>query len=188
MGELDLRHNWYLVPSLLYFETGSHLGTAQGIAQPTTDVSFNFTDTHLKIYSLRLPVNFIYKIQIDSSLKIILGGGPYIAMALSGTEKGNAYGYSTSNTSDLVDLPINNTVQKSNQVSYATLGISRTAPFDIGGQFLAGLEFRNKYQFSFAYSRGFSFAYRNGYANAGNNVFTLSLGYFLFGHNRKPQL
>jgi hypothetical protein len=194
LGELEMRNNWFLQASLLYFETGSHLRNRQGLPGSGNFV-VDFTNTNLRIYSLRLPVNFIYKINTGlplkgSPLKVLLGGGAYFSETISGTEKGYSTGHSNAPGDDLTATiygNIDNKVQVSNQLSSAAAGVSRAAPFDIGGNLLIGAECK-KYELTINYSRGFSRVYRTTFANTGNNVFTFSLVYFLAGHARKPNL
>lgn len=194
MGELELRNNWFLQASVLYFESGAHLRNRQGLPS-SGNFNTDLTNTTLRIYALRVPVNFIYKINTGipykgANLKILLGGGAYISQTLSGTEKGYSVGHSSAPGDDNtvpVYGKIDNKVQISDQLSYAALGISRVAPLDAGGTLLLGAEWK-KYELNFNYSRGFSRVYRSTFANTGNNVFSFSLVYFLYGHARKPKL
>jgi hypothetical protein len=121
-------------------------------------------------------------------LKVFAGAGPYIAKALSGTETGTYYG--TTNTGanyTAVNGPINNTVKINGNFSQASLGVSNVASIDIGLDVLAGIQYK-KLQISASWNRGFSTVYRTPYVNLGNQFWNFTLGYLIFGHERKPKL
>src|SRR5258707_13867719 len=82
-AEYDLGYSGLEIqPALMYASTGAHLGQAKGFANSGTFV-IGFSDTKLKINSIRLPVNLVYSYRIDSKWKVFGGLGPYIGKYLS---------------------------------------------------------------------------------------------------------
>ena len=189
VGELDLGGSGVVFqPAVLYYENGSHLGNAAGFID-NGNVTIDYTNTTLKIYSIRVPLNFIYKFPITSKFKVLGGMGPYFAKTLSANEKGYYMGNIEDANGNYVFAggPINNKAQISSGVSYATGGVSRVNSYDIGGDVLIGAEYK-KFQFTINYNRGFTRMYRTAYANCGNFAWNFTLAYLLFGHDRKPSL
>jgi hypothetical protein len=187
-AEYDLGYSGLqLRPELMYAVTGSHLGQSKGFANQGNFV-VGFSDTKVKINTIRLPVNLVYSVRIDSKWKVFAGLGPYIAKNLSGTEKGHYTGYDDSgNNYDPATYPINNKIRLSSDQSYNTLGKSNVASLDAGMDIVAGVQYK-KLQISAAWMRGFSREYHTNYVNMGNTVWNFTLGYVLFGHERKPKL
>lgn len=187
-AEYDLGYSGLMLqPALMYAENGAHLGQSKPFV-PIGDYTIGFSDTKLQYYSLRLPLNLVYGYRIDPKFKVFAGIGPYIAMTLSGTEKGNSTGYTTSGGNfQFQTMPINNKVKISTDASAATLGYSNVAPIDIGMDILLGFQYK-KLQVSASWNRGFSKMYHTSYVNLGNEFWNFTLGYVLFGHERKPKL
>lgn len=189
VGEIDLGYSgMVLQPALLYYEDGSHLGNSIGFID-NGPATIDYSNTHVKVYSLRLPVNFVYKFNVTDKIKVMGGLGPYIAKTLSGTEKGFWEGSTEDANGNFAFAGggINNKIQVGNGYSYAVGGTSKIAPIDIGGDLLLGAEYK-KIQFTINYSRGFSRMYRTTYANCGNFAWNFGFAYLIFGHDRKPKL
>jgi hypothetical protein len=187
-AEYDLGYSGLVLqPALMYAFTGAHLGQSLGFDQQGPDVT-GYADTHLKINTLRLPVNLLYTYRLDSKWKVFGGLGPYIGYNLSGTETGY-YLYSNESTSNYTPgkALIKNTLHISNGVSYNTIGRSNIAPLDAGVNIMVGGQFK-RVQFSVNYMRGFITQYHTYYVNMGNQDWNFTLGYVLFGHERKPKL
>jgi hypothetical protein len=171
----------------MYAATGAHLGQSKGFSDQGNYV-VGYADTKLRINTLRLPVNLLYTFRIDSKWKVSAGLGPFIAKNLSGTEKGYYRGYDNStNVYTPFQFPINNTVKLSNDPSFNTLGKSNVAPIDAGMDIMLGVQYK-KFQFSAAWMRGFVRQYHTAYVNMGNQDWNFTVGYLLFGHERKPKL
>jgi hypothetical protein len=192
VAEYDLGYSGIeLQSALLYSETGSHLGQGKGftINPAMPEFQYGFTSSELKIYSVRLPVNILYSYRIDPKFKVFGGVGLYIAKALSGTETGTYYGtYSNQgNNFTTGSGPINNQVKFNSNFSQASLGQSNVASIDFGFDILAGLQYK-RLQISASWNRGFSTVYRTPYVNLGNQFWSFTLGYLIFGHERKPKL
>jgi len=188
IAEIDLNSSGLMIqPSLSYYVYGSHLANSTGF--PSGNVIIDYSNTMLYIYSLRLPVNLVYKFSITDKWKVFAGIGPYVAKALSGTEKGYYKGYYTASDGSYVGVgvQINNKAKLSTDLSNAPAGITNINPYDVGGNVLLGLEYK-KFQFAINYSRGFTKVYRSSYANTGNFAWNFSLAYMIFGHNKKPAL
>ncbi|HEY4111354.1 outer membrane beta-barrel protein [Puia sp.] len=187
-AEYDLGYSGLEIqPALMYASTGAHLGQSKGFANSGNFV-IGFSDTKLKVNTIRLPVNLLYSFRIDSKWKVFAGVGPYIAKNLSGTEKGFYTGYdNSSNVYVPGTFPINNKIHISGDNSYATLGKSNVASLDAGMDALIGLQYK-KLQISASWVRGFSREYHTDYVNMGNMNWNFTLGYVLFGHERKPRL
>jgi hypothetical protein len=188
VAELDLGNNFVLQPALLYYGTGSHLGNAAGFVDPP-GFHIGYSNTHLIIYSLRLPVNFLYKFRVNDEVKILLGMGPYIAKGVSGREKGFYTADSTNGSSfgNVITNPIDNPVKFSNGPSSSTQGVANVAPYDVGGDILAGVQYR-KWEWTINFSRGFTNVYHNSFANGGNVIWSFSVAYLLFGHEHRSIL
>ncbi|GGB12877.1 hypothetical protein GCM10011511_40650 [Puia dinghuensis] len=187
-GEYDLGYSGFEIqPALMYVESGSHLGQSKGFPGEGNFV-IGYSDTHLRIYSLRLPVNLLYSYRVNSKWKVFGGLGPYIQKNLNGTEKGWYIGYDNStNNYTPGGGPIKNNIKLSSDGSYATIGQSNVASIDAGMNILLGLQYK-KLQFSVGWMRGFVTQYKTSYVNLGNQSWNFTLGYVLFGHERKPRL
>ena len=188
VAEYDLGYSGVVIqPALLYAGNGSHLVQAQDLPQ-IGDYQVGQTDTKLQFYSLRLPLNILYAYRVSPKVKVFGGLGPYIAYTLSGTEKGHSTGYTISGSNYVYQtIPIDNKVKISTNGSSAASGISNVAPIDIGMDILLGAQYK-KLQISASWNRGFSRMYHTNYVNMGNQFWNFTLGYVLFGHERKPRL
>jgi len=187
VGELDLGSSGFVFqPAVLYYVNGSHLANSVGFID-NANVTIDYSNTTVKVNSLRIPLNFIYKFAVTDKIKVFGGLGPYFAKTLSGTEKGYYVGNIQEANGDYTPAggAINNKVQISNGISYAPGGISRVNSYDIGGDLLIGAEYK-KFQFTINYDRGFTRMYRTTYANCGNFAWNFTLAYLIFGHDRKP--
>ena len=188
VAEYDLGYSGLMIqPALMYAENGGHLGQTKPFV-PIGDYTIGYSDTKLQYYSLRLPINLIYGYRFNPKLRVFGGLGPYVAMTLSGTEKGYSTGYTTSNGGfQYATMPINNKVKISTRPSAATQGISNVAPVDVGMDILLGFQYK-KMEISASWNRGFTRMYYTGNVNLGNQFWNFTVGYMLFGHDRKPKL
>jgi hypothetical protein len=185
-AEYDLGYSGLMLqPALMYAENGSNFGNTAGFNNPA-DYVIGYSSTYIRIYSLRLPVNLIYKYEINSKWKVFAGLGPYIAKNLNGTEKGYYQIVYVSNN-QAGAAPINNTMKISSNTSYAPGGVSNMTGFDFGADFLLGFSYK-KFDISASYNRGFTQLYHTTYTDLGNDFWSFTVGYTLFGHKRKPKL
>ena len=67
------------------------------------------------------------------------------------------------------------------------LGNSNVASIDAGMDILLGFQYK-KLEVSASWMRGFSRQYHTSYVNMGNQIWNFTLGYVLFGNERKPKL
>ena len=185
-AEIDLGYSGLILqPALMYAENGTNFGNTSGFID-NANYSVGYSSTYLRIYSIRLPVNVIYKFDISDKWSVFAGIGPYLAKNLGGTEKGyyqvvfNASGQPGA-------FPINNTLHSSGDVSYAPSGVSNVTAFDLGADVLFGFSHK-RLSISVSYNRGFIELYHTSYTDLGNVFWNFTVGYTLFGHKRKPKL
>ncbi|MBS1661630.1 MAG: outer membrane beta-barrel protein [Bacteroidetes bacterium] len=190
MAEYDLGHtNLILQPAVLYAESGSHLGNRIGLGS-VGNVHIGFSNTTIKVQAIRVPVNLLYKWDINNGkVRILAGLGPYIAKNISGTEKGYFQGDTLNNSGGYTTIKydVNNKVEFKSGKSSVVSGITRIAPYDIGMDIQIGAQYK-KFQFAFNYTRGFTRLYSTNYVNAGTAITNFTLSYIIFGHDIKPKL
>ena len=174
-----------LQPALLYVENGTNFGNTQGFID-NANYSIGYSSTYLRIYSIRLPINLLYRFAITNKWGVFGGFGPYIAKTLGGTEKGYYQVVYTANNQPGA-FPINNTLHNSTNPSYAPGGVSNVASFDFGADVLLGFSYK-RFDFSASFNRGFTELYRTPYTDLGNQFWNFTVGYTLAGHHRKPKL
>lgn len=185
-AEYDLGYSGFEIqPSLVFAENGTNFGNTQGFVD-NADYSIGYASSYMRIYSLRLPVNLLYKFAITNNWRVFAGFGPYIAKNLSGTEKGY-YQVAYNSTGDQGTFPINNTMKISNARSYGTGGTFNVTGFDLGADFLVGVSYK-RFDVWASFNRGFTQTYRTTYTGLGNQFWDFSVAYRLFGHYRKPKL
>jgi hypothetical protein len=186
-AEYDLGYSGITIqPALMYAVTGAHIGQTQGF-RDNNAFSYSFSDSRVTVNAIRLPVNILYTYRIDPKFKVFAGLGPYVAKNLSGTEKGNFTGDSSNNQYTSFTLRFKNTVSINGNPSQATQGQSNVASVDVGMDVLMGFQYK-KLEVSVAWMRGFSRQYHTSYVNLGNQIWNFTLGYVIFGHERKPRL
>jgi hypothetical protein len=192
VAEYDLGYSGLVLqPAIVYAENGSHVQNVQGFVNPPNAI-IGLSNTSLKVYSVRVPINLIYKYAINDRLRVFGGAGPYVAKNISGTEKGYYEGYYTNQmNSDGSYVTFSNTIDNkakfNNNPSSATQGVTNITSFDFGGDIVIGASYK-KFDLSINYSRGFSRIYHTTYVNAGNTFWNFTLAYTIFGHYRKPKL
>ena len=186
-GEYDLGYSGLeLVSSLNYALNGAHIGQSLGFPSDP-NLTYDFSDTRVKIYSLSLPVNLEYGFRVSPKLKVFGGAGLYISKNLSGTEKGN---YSVDSTTNILygyTFRRTNNLKFNNNASNYVLGQSNVSPIDFGMDILLGFQYK-KLQISASYNRGFVKEYHTSYVNMGNQFWNFTVGYVLWGKERKPKL
>jgi hypothetical protein len=184
-GEYDLGYSGLVIqPALMYAMNGSHTGQSTGFVN-NANFSYYFTDTKTKVYSLRLPINLLYTYRISPKFKVYGGFGPYIAKNLSGSEKGTIFGDSANNNN--YAFPLNNKLKFNSKESYNFLGQSNVASMDFGMDIMLGFQYK-KVEISASWNRGFTRQYYTSQVNLGNDFWNFTVGYVLFGHERKPKL
>jgi hypothetical protein len=186
VAEYDLGYTGISIqPALMYAENGTNFGNTAGFID-NANYTIGYSSSYLRVYSIRLPVNLVYRFQISDKWGVFAGAGPYLAKNISGTEKGYYQVVYTSNNQEAA-FPINNKANFSTKVSSGTLGTTNIAPFDFGADFLIGFSYK-KFDVSASYNRGFTQLYHTTYTDLGNQFWNFTVGYTLFGHHRKPKL
>jgi hypothetical protein len=186
-GEYDLGYSGLEIqPALMYSLNGAHIGQSQGFPYDPNR-TYDFYDTRVKIYSVTLPINLLYSYRVSPKFKVFGGLGPYISKSLSGTEKGNYTVDSSNNLLYGYTFRKTNTLKWNNNASDYALGQSNAASIDVGFDVMAGFQYK-KLQISASYNRGFVKMYHTSYVNMGNQFWNFTVGYVLFGHDRKPKL
>jgi hypothetical protein len=185
-AEYDLGYSGIAIqPALMYAENGTNFGNTIGFVD-NANYSIGYSSTYLRMYSIRLPVNVMYKYAITDKWKVFAGIGPYLAKNIGGTEKGYfQVVYSANNQPGA--FPINNTLKISGDPSYAPGGVSNVTAFDFGADILMGFSYK-RIEFSASFNRGFTQVYHTTYTDLGNQFWNFTVGYTLFGHDRKPKL
>jgi hypothetical protein len=185
-AEYDLGYSGIAIqPALMYAENGTNFGNTIGFVD-NANYSNGYSSTYLRMYSIRLPVNVMYKYAITDKWKVFAGIGPYLAKNIGGTEKGYfQVVYSANNQPGA--FPINNTLKISGDPSYAPGGVSNVTAFDFGADILMGFSYK-RIEFSASFNRGFTQVYHTTYTDLGNQFWNFTVGYTLFGHDRKPKL
>lgn len=185
-AEYDLGYSGFVLqPSLVYAENGTNWENTTGFYDNANSV-IGQTNTYLRIYSLRLPINLLYKYAVTDKWRVFIGLGPYVARNLGGTEKG----YYTSIddvTGKQSVYQINNTLKINSNPSYSINGQSNINGFDVGADILLGFSYK-KLDISASWNYGFTTTYHTTYTNMGNEFWNFTLGYTIFGHYRKPKL
>lgn len=186
--EYDLGYTGFILqPALVYAENGTNFRKITGFYDNSYGAStIGESDTYLRIYSIRLPVNLIYKYELTKNWRVFAGIGPYVAKNLGGTEKG--YYTLINNSTGAKTLPaINNTLKISSNQSYSIDNNSNVTGFDVGVDFLLGFSYR-KFDVSASWNRGFTTVYHTRYENLGNQFWNFSVAYRIFGNYRKAKL
>jgi len=185
-AEYDLGYSGLMIqPALMYAENGTNLKNTTGFID-NLEYNIGESDTYLRIYSLRLPINLVYKFAITDKWRVFAGIGPYLAKNLNGTEKGY-YTQIYNSNGNKVYAPINNTMKFSSNPSYAPGGSSNMTSFDFGADFLLGFSYK-RFDVSASFNRGFTQVYHTSFLDLGNQFWHFTVGYTLFGHYRKPKL
>lgn len=186
VAEYDLGYSGFILqPALLLAENGTNLGNTQGFID-NANYSIGYSSSYIRFYSVRVPVNLVYKYAISDKWRAFVGLGPYVSKNVSGTEKGYYQIVYTANN-QFGAFGINNTMHISNNPSYAPGGVSNMAGFDFGADFLVGVSYK-KFDFSASFNRGFTEMYHTTYTDLGNQFWNFTVAYTILGHYRKAKL
>lgn len=143
----------------VYFQPGITV-LGKGVKEYQNAQTNTITLTYLEV-----PLTVLYKFNLNTLGKIYLGGGPYVAMGLSG----------------------NNQLEGINTVSGSNVSFGNDEDykkFDLGVNFTTGLELNNHLTFNMKYTLGLSdIASTNpddvNTTSVKNRVFTIGLGFWL---------
>jgi hypothetical protein len=166
ISEIQISQQIFLQPALGYVGAGTQ-------KYQTYNALGSSSNTRLKAYYARLPLNVVYKINCSNALKVFAGTGLYVAKGINGTEKGTGVG------GDLTyfEYPINNKIVFSNDESDAKTNTTIVKPFDVGYNFVAGLQWK-RFQLTANYSHGFSRVFSSDNWSFRNQEFAVSFGYY----------
>src|SRR3984957_17301802 len=74
--EYDFGNSGFVLqPGLVYAQNGTHWTNAQGFSAPV-GYHYGADTTILRINSIRLPINVLYKSELNSKWKVFIGLGP----------------------------------------------------------------------------------------------------------------
>jgi hypothetical protein len=152
-------------PAIFYTTKGYNTKTVIMSNQPVQNPDpYPFKATGKVAYNyLEVPINALYDIPVGP-MKIFIGGGPYLGIALSGTRNG------TTTVGGVT------TVMPANNITFGsgTNDFSRT---DFGINALAGITLKNGLLFSFDYGYGLTNTINRNNSQIKNRVLSLSVGY-----------
>ena len=162
--EDNINQYFYLQTGLSYAPKGSFNGYS-GLALGGTSATY-------KINYIQVPLNLLYKENINKSLKLLLSAGFYGAVGVSGTVNGI----------DQQNIGGNSVVNQNIKFTY-DIGYNNNEtyvkPIDFGYELSGGVEHKN-FQFTLDYSRSFKTIFPIGTTNFRNQTLGISVGYLLF--------
>lgn len=120
-ADAQLGQNFNFIPELLFSGEGSNFNG--------TDVNGNSVIEKIRLYYVRVPLNFVYEEKIKGNVKFFIGAGP-------------AFGFGVSGKISTPDSSMN---------AFVSDGFKR---FDFGINFLTGVETRSGLRLSFNYYLG----------------------------------
>ncbi len=70
VAEYDLGYSGLVLqPAIVYAENGSHVQNVKGFVDPPNE-TIGLSNTSLKVYSIRVPINLVYKYAINDRLRV----------------------------------------------------------------------------------------------------------------------
>ena len=164
VADLGISRHFYIDPALLYVMNGDN-------------VNYVFENDIVRVNTLQLPVNVVYKSGHPGGERFVIGAGPYFARNMSGTRKVGGNGATTS-----ISVSIGNDAAADN-----------LRPTDIGLGALVGYELTTGLYVRAYFQHGFTNLQPGG--DAGNSLYNLNYGVnvgYLFGghgsaHAKKEQ-
>jgi Outer membrane protein beta-barrel domain len=157
---------WFLEPALLYFGNGTHI-SEQSL---TPGIGWDL-DANERLYYFRIPVNFIYKIDVGKSVRVYAGAGFYFARGLWGKENGQVITESAGTSSQTLNN--NAKFSKGASSNWTDPGFN---PYDLGYTILAGIEWK-KFKLTSSISNGLIKANSGYNYDLWNSAFSVYLTY-----------
>jgi hypothetical protein len=145
----------------------ANLSLQPGILYSTKGGSSNFGSggaDKLTLNYVEVPVNLLYNIPVGIG-KVFIGGGPYVALGVSG--KSTLSGTATSTGSG----------SESQNITFGSASGDVKNP-DFGVNLLGGFRFKSGLSFSAGYGIGLANLSNESGASTKNNVLSFSIGYF----------
>lgn len=152
-------------PAILYSVKG---GTSNVSGSETSGgITYSYQGAEkLTLNYIEVPVNILYHVPVGVG-KLFIGGGPYVAMGISGKDVASATasggGQSASNSS-------------STDVTFGSASGDVKNP-DYGINFLGGIAFKGGTQISLGYGLGLANLSNDSSTTIKNNVFSVSIGF-----------
>jgi outer membrane protein with beta-barrel domain len=165
-AEIPLGRKWFFEPALLYFGNGSHI--SEELSNPAYNSYLNVT---VRLYYLRIPVNFIYKAELVKAVHVFAGAGLYFSRGIWGKENGQLTSKGFGTSSENID---SNTKFQNGVSIYWTNPTFN--PYDLGYTVLAGIEWK-QFQLSSSINNGLIKAYSGFNNNLWNSAFSVYLTY-----------
>lgn len=152
-------------PGLALFLKG---GWGEAISYSSPNSNVLAATSELKLTYLQIPVNVLYNLPIKTG-KFFVGGGPYIAMAVSG--KNTAYFTAVNSGGNVTQ----NKTETS--VNFGS-GANELQRFDYGFNVLGGFRFNNGLDLGLGYGIGLANITNDSNFIAKNLTFSVTVGYF----------
>lgn len=148
-AEINVADEFFVRPELLFKQKGFKVKESTTILNTTTEVKGNTTLNYIE-----LPVYFLYKGALSGG-NILVGVGPYFSYGLFGKSKvetvtsGSLVPGDNITTNETTDIKFKGDVKKDDDKKYEYV-----APFDFGGNVMAGYELSNGLQVAITASMG----------------------------------
>jgi len=155
--------NFTLQPGLAYYLKG---GSGSNGAYSSGAGAVTFYDQELRLYYLELPVNVLYNFSIKAG-KFFIGGGPYIAYAVSGKSQVFATTSGSGSTTN----------SATTDVTFGS-GANDLQRLDYGFDMLAGFRFNNGIELGFDCGVGSQNLSNQSNFNVKNATGSFTVGYF----------
>ncbi len=164
--EIPLGKKWCIEPALLYFGNGSHISGQTLNPGIDWDLVVN-----VRLYSLRIPVNIIYKAELVKAVHFFAGAGLYFSRGLWGKEIGQLITEDGGISSQSVDNNVK--FLKGTSANWTNPSFN---PYDFGYNILAGIEWK-RFKLTSSISNGLIEAYTGYNYNLWNSAFSVYLTY-----------
>lgn len=163
-AEFHNQHNITIQPALYFTTKGGHYDVSQSFTSNGVTFTDNGTE-NINLKYIELPVNIL--LHIDAGIgKVFIGGGPYIAWGISGSDNlTNNQSYNGASTSS----------SQSNSVVFGNTAGDYKNP-DYGLNATGGLTLKNGWMFRLNWGFGKGNLNTNG-SDVSNEVASLSIGY-----------
>lgn len=158
----------------LYFQTGLFFnikGNTKSFGANIHDTFVVNVDQSLQINYFELPINVIFKTNLQGRGRIFFGLGASVGMVVGGRNLFHIYGFSTTNH---IDDETNTKIQGGQDVSKVDAGLN----------FMAGYEFRSGMFLRAFYNYGFTDIATSADESDKNRGYGISMGFFLSNSKR----
>jgi hypothetical protein len=164
--EVPLGKKWFLEPAILYFGNGTHI--SEQTLNPGIDWYLN---VNIRLYYLRIPVNFVYETDLVKSVHVFAGAGLYFARGIWGKENGQLITEGGFISTQTLDKNVKFSSGTSSSLTEPSFN-----PYDLGYTILAGIEWK-KFKLTSSISNGLIKACSGYNYNLWNSAFSVYLTY-----------